>query len=690
MSSKVVGQKFLALLVPSVFSFSVFADDIQPTPSDMGLVNEERIEYWLKRKGEISADSTLEERDAALRKFIKADKIYEQNQLIESSLPKPYEKSHSHASQLNAPTQTPQPASSQETTVKVLGILIEFPDYKQSDNKIGRGDTRMYYSSYPRSHYMNMMYSTTGYAGPSGQTLRSVYQHYKMASGDTFFFTGTIKGWYEAENKAAYYGAPSGNSNDSRVPELIFEAASQAAASMSASELAEYDVEDPYDLDNDDNLFESDGIIDHVMVYHSSIGQEAGGGDLGENAIWSHRHVVQGSSRGKALPGTTKKVYNYTIQPIDATVGLVSHEFGHELGLVDEYDTSRGAVAGAPVGYWSLMGQGTWGGNPQGTEPLGFSPLARNQLQERMQGNWVREQTIDFSSLSDTSQDFIIHEAVNTEETNQLAITLPLVNGESKPRKYLIQLRSKNGIDVGLSSRKYEPGLLIWQHDTNQTNNQIQNRAGKPMIGVIDADQNLIGNERSRVQVRDATFSLYDQSPYSNDRHLNNKATFDDSHNYVASQKPQAGLSLVSHGISISVVEQAPDHTSARIRVTREGASSEGVIRQSINADGSITFSISVTGDSRSYTYAWEFGDGNSSTEVSPTHTYATDGNYQVTVAVTDSNNVSVTASRNVVINSNPIQPDTNDEPESSSSSGGSIGLISLLLLALLRFRKQV
>ena len=102
---------------------------------------------------------------------------------------------------------------------------------------------------------------------PVVQALRSVYQHYQMASGDTFNFTGTVKGWYRAENNAAYYGAPSDNANDSRVPELIFEATSQAAAAMTASELAQYDIEDPYDADNDGNYAEADGIIDHVMVF---------------------------------------------------------------------------------------------------------------------------------------------------------------------------------------------------------------------------------------------------------------------------------------------------------------------------------------------------------------------------------------------------------------------------------------
>ena len=695
MSSKVVRQKYLALLLSSMLSSFAVAAELQPTPSDMALVNEERIQYWLQKRGDITESASSEIKNIAIKKFIRAD-LAEAFLNLTGSTPKPYDKKVQKKELQNSPFLSSQLASSQTTTVKVLAILIDFPDYRYDGGQIGRNDTQMYYSSYPASHYMNMMFSTTGYLGPSGQTLRSVHQHYKMASGGTFNFTGTVKGWYRAESNAAHYGAPSGNSNDSRVPDLVFEAASQASVAMSASELAQYDQEDPYDFNNNGNYSEPDGIIDHVMIYHSSIGQEAGGGDLGVNAIWSHRHVVEGSGRGKELPGTSKKVYNYTIQSIDATVGLAAHEFGHELGLVDEYDTSASpSDPGSPIGYWSLMGQGTWAGTPQGTAPTGFSPLARNQLQEKFAGNWVREQEIDFSSLTESQRDFVLNEASNSNEVNQLSITLPLVNGEAKPRKLLIQLRSENGIDEGLSTRKYEPGVLIWQHDTNQINNRIQNRPGRPMIGVIDADQNLIGNDKTRVQVRDASFSLYDQSSFASDNHLSHHSIFRDSVDYTAPQKPQAGISIVSHGLSISVVEQATDNSTARVSITRESGNDQGggftiSISHSLNSDGSITFSTSLSGSSDEYQHSWNFGDGNSSSEAAPRYTYATAGSYTVTVTVTDSNDSVATAAKTVSVGSNPEQPDTNnDEVESSSSSGGALSVFSLLILSLFRIRKR-
>ena len=61
------------------------------------------------------------------------------------------------------------------------------------------------------------------------------------------------------------------------------------------------------------------------------------------------------------------------------------------------------------------------------------------------------------------------------------------------------------------------------------------------------------------------------------------------------------------------------------------------------NAPLSPTFSVTVSGGSGSYSYLWDFGDGNSSTLQSPSYTYTTEGNYTVTYTVTDvANNANV------------------------------------------------
>ncbi|MEY3242062.1 MAG: hypothetical protein RIR11_3501 [Bacteroidota bacterium] len=53
-------------------------------------------------------------------------------------------------------------------------------------------------------------------------------------------------------------------------------------------------------------------------------------------------------------------------------------------------------------------------------------------------------------------------------------------------------------------------------------------------------------------------------------------------------------------------------------------------------------------------TYLWDFGDGNTSTLASPTHTYALDGNYAVVLTATN-NCGTTTATRTVVITTSPV-----------------------------------
>ena len=50
-----------------------------------------------------------------------------------------------------------------------------------------------------------------------------------------------------------------------------------------------------------------------------------------------------------------------------------------------------------------------------------------------------------------------------------------------------------------------------------------------------------------------------------------------------------------------------------------------------------IQFRGSATGGSPPYTWLWDFGDGSTSTEQNPVHTYTSPGNYTVTLTVTDS-----------------------------------------------------
>ncbi|HEY9378452.1 MAG TPA: immune inhibitor A domain-containing protein, partial [Jiangellaceae bacterium] len=129
--------------------------------------------------------------------------------------------------------------------------------------------------------------------------------------------------------------------------------------------LATFDVWDRYDHDGDGNFNEPDGYIDHFQIVHAGGDQADGDPWQGEDAIWSHRWYAFFDLIGDAGPpnnllGGTEFddlgvwIGDYTIQPENGGRSVFYHEYGHDLGLPDLYDTAGG---GDNIGWWSIMAQ---------------------------------------------------------------------------------------------------------------------------------------------------------------------------------------------------------------------------------------------------------------------------------------------------------------------------------------------
>lgn len=129
-------------------------------------------------------------------------------------------------------------------------------------------------------------------------------------------------------------------------------------------------VADTLDLKQFDN--DGDGILDGLAVIHQGTGQEMSG-DASE--IWSHSSIIYG------LKYNGVSVRRYTIEPEClalgnrmSTIGVICHEFGHNLGAPDFYDTDYAQSGGeyCGTGVWDLLGSGAWNGD-YGTRPAGIN-----------------------------------------------------------------------------------------------------------------------------------------------------------------------------------------------------------------------------------------------------------------------------------------------------------------------------
>ena len=285
-----------------------------------------------------------------------------------------------------------------ESTDRIFVILAEFgnqrsPNYPDQDtdpdtpgptvfdgplhNKIPEPDrsvdnSTVWQQDYSAEHYRQLYFGT----GAGVESLKTYYQ--KQSSG-RYSVNGEVTDWVKVPYNEARYGRSDGYPCASNVCSntwaLVRDAANQWVADQKAAgrtdaqvaaDMKSFDKWDRYDFDGDGNFNEPDGYIDHFQIVHAGGDQADGDPSQGEDAIWSHRWYAYGTDAGSTGPaqnllggtqiGTTGIwIGDYTIQPENGGLSVFAHEYGHDLGLPDDYDTATGG--GSPTEWWTLMSQ---------------------------------------------------------------------------------------------------------------------------------------------------------------------------------------------------------------------------------------------------------------------------------------------------------------------------------------------
>jgi immune inhibitor A len=301
---------------------------------------------------------------------------------------------------------------SREKTDKIFVVLTDFgterhPDYPDKDlepsiegpktfegpenNQIPAPDravdnSTVWQPNYDQKHFQDLYFGQGDEAGSGGAT-ESVKQYFERQSSGRYSIDGTVTNWVKVRYNEARYGRssdnPATNGDDPAVCSghvcnntwnLVQDAvntwyADQIAKGRTAAdvtaELKSFDQWDRYDVDNDGNFNEPDGYLDHFQIVHAGGDEADGDPNQGEDAIWSHRWYAFGTDYGRTGPTEGKQggtqigdtgvwVGDYTIQPENGGMSVFAHEYTHDLGLPDLYDTAGGENS---VNYWSLMAQ---------------------------------------------------------------------------------------------------------------------------------------------------------------------------------------------------------------------------------------------------------------------------------------------------------------------------------------------
>jgi immune inhibitor A len=240
---------------------------------------------------------------------------------------------------------------------------------------------------FDRAHYQDLMFG-------SGESFKDFYL--KQSNG-RFLAKGDVSDWVKVPYNEARYGSNQFSDSSTYWPfvrdtgNAWYDA--QKAAGKSDAEiktyLAQFDKVDRYDFDKDGDFNEPDGYIDHFQAIHAGEGEEAGGGAQGADAIWSHRWYAYSNAPegpagnqagGTQIGNTGMWIGDYTTEPENGGLGVFAHEFGHDLGLPDLYDTAGGDNG---TGFWTLMSGGSWlnhGIDSIGTTPGYMGPWEKLQL----------------------------------------------------------------------------------------------------------------------------------------------------------------------------------------------------------------------------------------------------------------------------------------------------------------------
>ncbi len=283
---------------------------------------------------------------------------------------------------------------------------------------------------------------------PGASSVHSFYLENSYGQTD---IGGTVSGqWFVSDETMSYYGEDSSGGIDDANGPIYCLTAEAVVMSDPFIDFSQFDAD-------------GDGVVDHLVVIHSGLGQEK---STNPNLIWSHRWaVIDARNCGlstRSLVRDGVQIYGYYMASESSPMGVFAHELGHDFGLPDLYDTT-GSTLG--IGVWGVMGTGSWNGNPEGTSPAHFTAWTKAKL------GWLDLTEVTSALLGAT---------IPQVETSAEAFRLPIkVSPGGDEEYFIVENRQRVGFDAGLPGE----GLLIWHVDETRQNNDL------PAARLVDLEE---------------------------------------------------------------------------------------------------------------------------------------------------------------------------------------------------------
>jgi len=321
------------------------------------------------------------------------------NKIISSKLQTKYDQAHF-------------PANGGST--KLLVILVNFSDLSFTTDK-----------SVFENMCMQDNYNGTG----------SIHQYFYTNSNGQLDLQIDVVGPVTLPNSMAYYGGHE---------TVTYGGTSYTRKDKNTKAFVEHTIQKTASLvnfsqyDND-----GDGIVDDVAIIFAGTPESSTGN---EDEIWPHSSEAQLTT---LYNGVKINRYTCSAEKPNQTIGTFCHEFGHALGLPDEYDTDYAESNGTSitVGSWSVMCEGSYNNNAN-------SPCLWSAAQKNLVG-WI-DTVISLGGTMDS-------------------LRLPAITGQndtaykvyiSGTEFLMIEYRKQQGFDTYIPGE----GLLIYHGQMNKIN----------------------------------------------------------------------------------------------------------------------------------------------------------------------------------------------------------------------------
>jgi M6 family metalloprotease-like protein len=297
--------------------------------------------------------------------------------------------------------------------------------------------------------FSNLNY-TVSIATLKQQYFGTLAAYYREASLGTLTIQGDAYGWYKLPYPESHYGMDCQAIDD---------------ADCSGADQSWQIAQDAATLAQKDVNFNNYG---YFVFVHAGNGEESSGV---KNDVWSVTYLG-----GVYVRTNSRTLTKFNIVPELEAGGSVPngvwcHEFGHNLGLPDLYNTNTGKTI---LGPWELMDKGLWNGAPPGSSPAHMTAWPKLQL------GFISGSQLATANPGVTTT-FVV-DPTEIPSSNVHAIEIPLTSSADQSQYYLVEVRSATGFDAALPAT----GVLITYVDENAIIGKVHVMDGHP--GVPDLE----------------------------------------------------------------------------------------------------------------------------------------------------------------------------------------------------------